>query len=246
MSRLLFSESDTLVINPQLAKLIGLNEAIILQQIHYWIDNKYCAGHIHLGRKWIYNTVSQWHEQFPFMSVSTIKRAMVDLRDKGLIDVQKLSKDGLNHTNYYTVNYDQIDALKAQIDLTDKVKMSQSSGSDWSKPNRTETTTKTTRKQPRASLADVGGEKFDIFWKDYPSKVGKDAARKAFAKRKFDEKTFAQVLQALELQKVSERWTKDNGQYIPNPATWLNQGRWEDEVPGSTPGSDNTAFVGII
>lgn len=108
--------------------------------------------------------------------------------------------------------------------------------------------TRTDYKEPittKATKADYSAL-FDVFWKAYPSKVGKDAARKAFAKRKFDEKTFAQVLQALELQKVSERWTKDNGQYIPNPATWLNQGRWEDEVQGSTPGSANTAFAGII
>lgn len=108
--------------------------------------------------------------------------------------------------------------------------------------------TKTDYKEPittKATKADYSAL-FDVFWKAYPSKVGKDAARKAFAKRKFDEKTFAQVLQALELHKVSERWTKDNGQYIPNPATWLNQGRWEDEMPGTTPGGDNLAFAGII
>lgn len=153
MSRILFSEGDTLVINPKLAKLIGLNEAIILQQIHYWIDNKYCPGHIHLGRKWIYNTVSQWHEQFPFISVSTIKRVMVDLRDKGLIDVQKLSKDGLNHTNYYTINYESLDAMRGQIEQIDSVNLNQPNGSDWSKPNRTETTTKTTEPRKRVSSA---------------------------------------------------------------------------------------------
>ncbi len=36
---------------------------------------------------------------------------------------------------------------------------------------------------------------------------------------------------AIEVQKQSEQWTKDNGRFIPNPATWLNQGRWEDELP---------------
>lgn len=117
-------------------------------------------------------------------------------------------------------------------------------------PGQPDAITKTDYKEPIPNLQqklkpDYSGL-FDIFWKAYPSKVGKDAARKAFAKRKFDEKTFAQVLQALELHKVSERWTKDNGQYIPNPATWLNQGRWEDEMPGTAPGGDNPAFAGII
>lgn len=75
---------------------------------------------------------------------------------------------------------------------------------------------------------------FEVFWKSYPSKVGKDAARKAFEKRRPDDELLALMMAALDVQKCSERWTKDNGQYIPNPATWLNQGRWMDE-DGETP-----------
>lgn len=68
---------------------------------------------------------------------------------------------------------------------------------------------------------------FETFWKAYPRKVGKDAARRAFAKVKVPVET---LVAAVEAQKASSQWTKDNGQFIPNPATWLNQGRWEDEV----------------
>lgn len=68
---------------------------------------------------------------------------------------------------------------------------------------------------------------FETFWKAYPRKVGKDAARRAFAKVKVPVET---LVAAVEAQKASTQWTKDNGQFIPNPATWLNQGRWEDEV----------------
>jgi hypothetical protein len=38
------------------------------------------------------------------------------------------------------------------------------------------------------------------------------------------------MLEAIKEQKASDQWKRDNGQYIPNPATWLNQGRWEDEA----------------
>lgn len=85
---------------------------------------------------------------------------------------------------------------------------------------------------------------FDAFWKAYPKKVAKDAAYKAFAKRKPDEKLLKEILQAVELQKGSEMWTKDGGKYIPNPTTWLNQGRWMDELEGS--GSNNSIFAGAI
>lgn len=70
---------------------------------------------------------------------------------------------------------------------------------------------------------------FDAFWSAYPNKVGKDAARKAFAKRKPDDQLLAEMLQALEVHKQSDGWTKDGGRYIPHPTTWLNQGRWQDE-----------------
>ena len=68
---------------------------------------------------------------------------------------------------------------------------------------------------------------FDIFWKAYPKKVGKLAAKKAFDRVKAPVET---LVQAIERQKCGEQWQRDNGQYIPNPATWLNGGRWEDEV----------------
>lgn len=70
---------------------------------------------------------------------------------------------------------------------------------------------------------------FDVFWTAYPNKVGKDAAKKAFDKRNPNDELLEQMMTALENQKASDKWTKDNGQYIPNPATWLNQGRWKDE-----------------
>lgn len=72
------------------------------------------------------------------------------------------------------------------------------------------------------------GADFDAFWLNYPKKVGKDAARKAFSKVKVPVET---LLTAIEQQKCSRQWQEDGGQYIPNPATWLNQGRWQDELP---------------
>ena len=81
---------------------------------------------------------------------------------------------------------------------------------------------------------------FDAFWSAYPKKTGKEAARKSFARAKADIGT---MLSALEVQKQSEQWTKNNGQFIPNPTTWLNQGRWEDEVQTKSSGfAYNTDF----
>lgn len=77
-----------------------------------------------------------------------------------------------------------------------------------------------------AAVADAPSD-FDNWWAVYPKKVGKEAARKAFAKVKVDAET---LITAVIKQKASEQWTREGGRYIPNPATWLNQGRWEDEL----------------
>ena len=69
---------------------------------------------------------------------------------------------------------------------------------------------------------------FERFWKIYPKKVGKQLARKEFRKVTVDLDT---LLQGVRKQMDSAQWEKENGRFIPNPATWLSQKRWEDELP---------------
>lgn len=75
---------------------------------------------------------------------------------------------------------------------------------------------------------------FDSFYQAYPKKVGKPAALKAFTKCKPDESLLQTMLDAIERQSQSEQWQKNDGQFIPNPATWLNQERWDDGTDDKT------------
>ena len=79
---------------------------------------------------------------------------------------------------------------------------------------------------------------FEKFWEAYPKKKGKGAARKAFDNAIKKGVTGDVLIDAVNRQRYGSQWTKDNGQYIPYPATWLNQERWEDE-PDFTP-ADNS------
>ena len=95
MSRLLLDEKP-LIILPKLAVLIGLNEAIVLQQIHYWLrekrdDPERYAASFALGEWWVYNTLDAWQKQFPFWSVMTIRRTLESLEAKGLVISDALS-----------------------------------------------------------------------------------------------------------------------------------------------------------
>ena len=69
---------------------------------------------------------------------------------------------------------------------------------------------------------------FAQFWASYPRKVGKSEARKAWSKLKVTSETFEQIKSGLEAWKLCSQWAKDNGDFIPYPATWLNGHRWED------------------
>ncbi|RHO53547.1 hypothetical protein DW094_11480 [Ruminococcaceae bacterium AM07-15] len=73
------------------------------------------------------------------------------------------------------------------------------------------------------------GGRFDRFWSAYPRKAGKGAALKAFQKLNPGEELLEQMLDTIRQQKRSIQWLADGGRFIPHPATWLNQGRWEDE-----------------
>jgi hypothetical protein len=86
----------------------------------------------------------------------------------------------------------------------------------------------------RSVSVSVSNTYFDVFWKAYPKKVGKGAAETSWARAKINGE-FDSVLAALELQKQSDQWRKDDGQFIPNPATWLNQKRWEDGETTAAP-----------
>ena len=75
---------------------------------------------------------------------------------------------------------------------------------------------------------------FDRFWESYPRKEAKQTAKKAFEKLNPDEALLQTMLEAIERSKGTAQWKEENGRFIPHPATWINQRRWEDEVKGGT------------
>lgn len=97
---------------PHLAKAIGVNEALVLQQLHYWLVNH--AEVQHEGKFWIYKTYEEWQEQdFFFWSVRTVKSVFKNLTNLGLIESQKLSSNRHNRVNYYTINAEKLAEISA-------------------------------------------------------------------------------------------------------------------------------------
>ncbi|HFO0257372.1 Conserved phage C-terminus (Phg_2220_C) [Raoultella terrigena] len=122
----LLMPSRPIVINPELAYSIGLNEAIALQQVNYWLKET-TSGLERDGVRWIYNTTEQWLEQFPFWSESTLKRTFTRLKSLGVLKIEQLNKSQRDMTNYYTINYES--------ELLDEVKVTKSKESKCAVPS---------------------------------------------------------------------------------------------------------------
>ncbi len=166
------------------------------------------------------------------LTVSTVMKAIEKLETVGLISTYYV--EGRPYLSLPTWNHHQtIRAHKSKypkpsegIKPTSEIICKQMQADDaviQSNPNTNpNSATQTTR---------VREEAFERFWVTYPKKVGKAAARKAFDKVKAD---IGVLISAIEVQKGSEQWQIENGRFIPNPATWLNQGRWQDELTSKT------------
>ncbi len=71
---------------------------------------------------------------------------------------------------------------------------------------------------------------FEDFWQLYPRRQAKLDARKAWSKLNPSLELVQAILAAVEVQRRSQEWRKDGGQWVPLPASWLRAGRWMDEV----------------
>lgn len=114
MTSKLITPESPLLVPPLLAAEIGLPEAVILQQIHYFCQ---ISKHIKRdGRRWFWKTLKDWGETLPFLKPSAIRRAIANLRDNfKLIDVCRHSEKTWYQANWFTVNVENVKALWNRI-----------------------------------------------------------------------------------------------------------------------------------
>jgi hypothetical protein len=112
MSKLLINEPP-LQLLPSLAVEIGLNESLVIQQIHYWIQKN---GKMINGKPWTYNSYRNWQKQFPFWSESSVKRVFQSLEEKGLLISGNYNKLPMDKTKWYAINYERLDEIEQRID----------------------------------------------------------------------------------------------------------------------------------
>lgn len=101
----LLLDEPPLVVLPSLAVKYGLEEAVFLQQLHYWLQR---SDNIVEGKYWVFNSVPKWREQMPFMSETKLKRIIKRLENMGLIETRQMNKSSMDHTKWYTINYEKL------------------------------------------------------------------------------------------------------------------------------------------
>ncbi|WP_338470941.1 conserved phage C-terminal domain-containing protein [Niallia sp. XMNu-256] len=111
MSKLLIQENP-IMIQPSLVMELGLNQAIIIQQVHYWLVT---SSHIKDGRRWIFNTYKDWQQQFPFWSERTIMRSFLALEEAGYLISANYNRMKLDKTKWYSIDYDKLAELENDL-----------------------------------------------------------------------------------------------------------------------------------
>lgn len=114
MSRLLINEPPLQVL-PSLAKEIGLNEAIMLQQMHYWLLK---SANEFAGVKWFYKTLEEWQTEFPFWSAMTIRRTLGSLEKQKIIKIGNFNKKKFDKTKWFTIDYQRVNRRCVQNEQT--------------------------------------------------------------------------------------------------------------------------------
>ena len=118
MSKLLMDDKPVMVL-PKLAEAIGLNEAIVIQQIHYWLITFQEANkeeHFRDGRWWIYNSKKEWKDNFPWWSENTIWRSLIALREMGLvITSDEYNKKEYDKTLWYSIDYEKLNEIVEEL-----------------------------------------------------------------------------------------------------------------------------------
>ena len=171
----LLLDERPLIVLPKLATDYGLNEAIVLQQIHFLLQIP-SGGRIIDGEKWIWNTHEEWkREHFPFLKLRTLRRAIESLeRSRLLVSCQP---DGrLSRRKYYRINYNALPAnsrcgQNGQINVA-KMERSEVAKMDSSYTETTpETSSETTSTKESKATAFSAKDAAGVFFASDPPEI---------------------------------------------------------------------------
>ena len=168
------------------------------------------------------------------MDKRTISRLIGQLQELGHIQVEMVRKNGGAGPIEYRKIFIGRKVLNASLGIDKNVYTPRQKCREGMDKNVQEYKGELTRKNVTL-ISPEGMALFERFWEAYPKKKAKSKARQAWVKLKPDMELCKIMAAALDQQKRSETWKREDGRFIPYPATWLNQRRWEDEPDKAAP-----------
>ena len=234
----------------ELAKDYGILEAILIQNIYFWIEkNKANNKHFYDGRYWTYNSRKAFSEMFPYSSHDKIRRALEKLVKNNILLVGNYNKQRSDRTLWYSFSDVGLSIVQKK-----QVQLSENTNDKWQECQMTDGTDATpipyinsnintdnkqekennklfSKESSRKSIkSSIDEELFARFWDVYPKKKSKGSAEKWFQKNKPSSDMVDIMIDKITQLKRTEQWGKNGGQFIPYPSTWLNNKGWEDEI----------------
>ena len=245
MSDLLISEPPLQVVPSLAVELKSVDKAIILQQIHYWLQK---SNNIVDGHRWVYNTVSDWQKQFPWLTTKTVQRYLKDLCDRGLLITGNYNKANFDRTKWYRIDYSVLDKLansKGTVSPNGKelsVPMERDCQSQPIPIDYTENTHKINNNKSKSDNLDNSidyQKEFNSLWELYPPyrKQGKKIAFSSYkAWRKADkDNTFAKAKTQLDAYLNYIKIHNVDRPFVKAGKTWFaNIDDAYDQLPAKT------------
>lgn len=232
MSKLLIDDYPIQVL-PKLAKEIGLNEAIVLQQIHYWLNKR---THLKDGKYWTYGSMVTWQrDQFFFWSVNTVKRTFASLEKQNLLIVGNYNRAGFDKTKWYAINYETLEQVSQRLTQNEStIDPMWVVGETQNETDNTLDLPETSSDTKTPSSIKLMESDFEKLWALYPRKEGKKAALKKY--REVIKKGTATNKQIQDGIVAYKRHLKTEGieqRFIKQGGTYFNGECWNDEYETS-------------
>ncbi len=225
--------------NAELAQRYGVNEAVFLHSLVFWIEKNRANGrNFHDGCYWTYNSQAALGKLFPFWTTKQLRRIIDSCKGAGAVLTGNFNDNPRDRTCWYAVSDDVLAAYGMDSDADEKGKCNCPDG-QMDLPEGADASAQMGESLKEQLLTPVisphkspqGDALFDRFWAAYPRKIDKDKARRAWKKLKVDPELLKVILAGVERDRRSPQWAEDGGRYVPYPATWLNNRRWEAEAP---------------
>lgn len=228
----------------EIAKEYGVLEAVMLQDIYYWVGGNEEKGfNFYDGKYWTYNTIKEFQFKYQFPSEKQIRTALKHLQDAGLIETGDFSSNRFKRPTYYTITEKGVAVLNhTEVTTCCPTGQNESDQRDttcsteraidniYINNNITSLTNQTNKSNTNQySSNDSFAEEFEIIWKKYPNKRGKQKALNSYIKARKDGVAYEKISQGLDNYNEWLKAMNKSLQYTMNGSTWFGGHCWDDE-----------------